>query len=88
MAGGFNGEPFEWNVKCIIVSGALTLGYLYLPSKRTDVALMVGFGSYIALAWYDSYDLCEWKLSPNTIISPLTASVKPAVVGGQYVRSY
>ena len=86
MGGGFNNKPFEYNVKCILVSGALTMGYLYLPKDRTDIALLVGLGSYVALAWYDSYDLCEWKLSPNTIISPLTASVKPAVVDGEYVR--
>jgi hypothetical protein len=34
---------------------------------------------YVALAWYDAYEMCDLKLSANTILHPLTAEVKPPI---------
>lgn len=79
MGGGFNDKPFELNAKCLIISGSLTAGYFYLPPKRTDIALGILFSSYILLSWYDAYDMCQYKLSANTLIHPLTASLKPPI---------
>ncbi len=85
MGGGFNNKPFELNPKCLVISGSLAVGYYYMPPKRPEIFLSVLFGSYIALAWYDAYNLCDYKLSANTLIHPLTASFKPPVNSkGQY----
>jgi hypothetical protein len=79
MAGGFNDKPFELNGKCLLISGGLAYGYYYLPPKDRFTFWSIFFGSYVALAWYDSYDMCNYKLSANTILHPITASIKPAV---------
>jgi len=68
----------EINLKCVVVSGGLILGHWLLP-KNIPSYLFIGFGSYIALAWYDHYDYCHLKLSADTILHPLTASLKPSV---------
>lgn len=78
MGGGFNEKPFEVNMKCVIVSGGLITAHWLLP-KNIPSYLFIGFGSYIALAWYDAYNMCDYKLSAGTILHPLTASVKPPV---------
>ena len=79
MAGGFNDKPFELNGKCLIVSGGLAYSYYYLPQKDRLTFWSIFFGSYVALAWYDSYDMCSYKLSANTILHPITAAIKPPV---------
>ena len=79
MAGGFNGKPFELNGKCLIISGSLAYGYYYLPPKDSKIFWALFFGSYVALAWYDAYDMCQYKLSANTVLHPITASIKPPV---------
>ena len=48
----------EINAKCVIVSGGLIIGHWLLP-KNIPSYLFIGFGSYIALAWYDHYNY--WK---------------------------
>ena len=68
----------EINMKCVVVSGGLILGHWLLP-KNIPSYLFIGFGSYIGLAYYDAYNLCDLKLSANTILHPLTASLKPPV---------
>lgn len=78
MAGGFNDKPFELNGKCLIVSGGLAYGHYYLP-KSSLTFWSIFFGSYVALAWYDSYNMCDYKLSANTILHPITAAIKPPV---------
>jgi hypothetical protein len=79
MAGGFNDKPFELNGKCLIISGGLAYSYYYLPQKDRLTFWSIFFGSYVALAWYDSYDMCSYKLSANTILHPITAAIKPPV---------
>ncbi len=66
------------NLKCVIVSGGLITAQWLLP-KKIPSYLFIGFGSYIGLAYYDAYNLCDLKLSANTILHPLTASLKPPV---------
>lgn len=68
----------EINAKCVIVSGGLIIGHMMLP-KTIPAYLFIGFGSYIALAWYDHYNLCAAKLSADTILHWTTASLKPPV---------
>ena len=73
----------EINVKCLIVSGGLASAVYYLP-KDNDSFWAVFFASYICLAWYDHYALCDYKLSATTVLHPLTAFIKPAVVNEKY----
>ena len=68
----------EVNAKCVIVSGTLVAGHWLLP-KTVPAYLLIGFGSYIALAYYDAYHLCDLKLSAGTVLHPLTAFLKPPV---------
>ena len=79
MGGGFNDVPFEINGKCLVISGGLAYGYYYLPPKSSLTFWSIFFGSYVALAWYDSYNMCDYKLSANTILHPITAAIKPSV---------
>ena len=78
MAGGFNNQPFEFNLKCLYISGGLAVAHQVLP-KGVSGAVMVMILSYVGLAYYDAYDMCDLKLSANTILHPLTASVKPPI---------
>lgn len=78
MGGGFNDKPFELNLKCLYVSGALAVGHEVLP-KGIFGAVAVMLLGYVGLAYYDAYEMCDLKLSANTILHPLTASVKPPV---------
>lgn len=68
----------EINTKCIIVSGTLVAGHWLLP-KTIPSYVLIGFGSYIALAWYDHYNYCDLKLSADTILHPFAAWAKPPV---------
>lgn len=79
MAGGFNNKPFEFNAKCLIISGSLAYGYYYLPPKDSKLFWSIFFGSYVLLSWYDAYEMCDYKLSANTFLHPLTADIKPPV---------
>lgn len=78
MAGGFNNQPFEFNLKCLYISGGLAVAHQVLP-KGVSGAVMVMILSYVGLAYYDAYEMCDLKLSANTILHPLTASVKPPI---------
>jgi len=78
MGGGFNNKPFELNMKCLYISGGLAVAHQVLP-KGVSGAVMVMLLSYVGLAYYDAYELCDLKLSANTILHPLTASVKPPI---------
>ena len=79
MGGGFNNKPFELNAKCLIISGSIAYGYYYLPPKDRSIFWALFFGSYVGLAWYDAYEMCDYKLSANTILHEVTASIKPPV---------
>jgi hypothetical protein len=78
MGLGFNDKPFELNLKCIYVSGGLAVAHQLLP-KGISGAVAVMLLGYVGLAWYDAYEMCDLKLSANTILHPLTASVKPPI---------
>lgn len=68
MAGGlFPGQPFALNIKCIIFTLILALGYWFAPHKNLWVLAFLIWFPYIALAWYDySYD-CKDKLKPTLV---------------------
>lgn len=68
----------EINMKCLYISGGLAVAHQVLPKQITG-AVLVMLLSYVGLAYYDAYELCDLKLSAGTILHPLTASVKPPV---------
>jgi hypothetical protein len=84
MTDGFNGKPFEFNPKCLVISGSLAFGYYYLPHKSDTIFWIIFFGIYVALAWYDAYDMCQYKLSAETLLHPVTSAIKPPVRDGRY----
>jgi len=68
MAGGiFPGRPFQFNIKCIIFTLLIALGYWFLPQRNIYVLIFLLWIPYISLAWYDySYD-CQDKMLPTII---------------------
>jgi hypothetical protein len=66
MSGGiFPDRPFSLNIKCIIFTIIIALGYWYLPYKNVYVLIFLLWLPYIALSWYDyAYD-CEDKIQPT-----------------------
>jgi hypothetical protein len=68
MAGGvFPGKPFEFNVKCIIFSLILSLGYWFAPHRNLWVLAFLLWFPYLAMAWYDWSYKCESKLQPTAV---------------------
>ena len=68
MAGGvFPGKPFEFNVKCIIFSLILSLGYWFAPHRNLWILAFLLWFPYLAMAWYDWSYKCESKLQPTAV---------------------
>ena len=68
MAGGiFPGQPFRFNVKCIVFTLVLAAGYWYLPHKNPWILAFLIWFPYIALAWYDWSYQCQDKLQPTIV---------------------
>lgn len=78
MGLGFNDKPFELNLKCIYVSGGLAVAHELLPKGMSGAVAVMLLG-YVGISYYDAFQLCDLKLSANTILHPLTASVKPPI---------
>lgn len=74
----FMSKHKELNMKCVYISGGAIAAHWLLP-KNIPSYVLLGFGTYVLLAAYDHYDYCSLKLSANTILHPLTASLKPPV---------
>lgn len=60
--GFFTTRPFEFNIKCIIVSGVLMAGYWFLPNKNPWMLPAIFIISYVALSWYDVLYNCNSKM--------------------------
>jgi hypothetical protein len=68
MAGGlFPGRPFVFNIKCIIFSLFMSLGYWYSPKKNVLILAFLIWFPYILLAWYDWAYKCQNKLHPTVV---------------------
>jgi len=66
MAGGvFPGQPLSLNIKCVVFSALIAGGYWFLPYKNIAVLVALLYFPYLALAWYDYYYKCEYKLQPT-----------------------
>ena len=51
------------NIKCVMISGGVVGAYYLLPPDNLWIAVGLGFGTYIGIAWYDSYFQCEDRLT-------------------------
>ena len=68
MSGGiFPGQPFHFNIKCIIFTIIIAGGYWYLPKKNILLLVFLLWLPYVALAWYDYSYNCEFKILPTVI---------------------
>jgi len=68
MSGGFfPNYPFKFNVKCIIFTIIIAVGYWFLPYRNLFVLFFLFWFPYIALAWYDYSYKCHDKLEPTIV---------------------
>jgi len=68
MSGGiFPNYPFHFNIKCIIFTLIIALGYWYLPQKNIFILKFLLWLPYIALAWYDYSYKCNNKSVPTIL---------------------
>ena len=81
MAGGiFTTRSFELNIKCVIFSAIFIALYWFLPtiSQRNIFILPLIFVvTYIGLAWYDWYYVCDTKMYSGNKGFSLTSAFKP-----------
>jgi hypothetical protein len=68
----------EINLKCLYIGGGLAVAHELLP-KGVPGAIAVMLLSYVGIAYYDAYELCDLKLSAGTPLHFLTADVKPPI---------
>lgn len=53
------------NLKCIVFTLVLVLGYWYLPRRNKWVLLALLYFPYLALAWYDWHYDCKRNMGPT-----------------------
>ncbi len=86
-------EP-TFNLKCIVLTAILALGYWFLPKKSLIVLALIVYGSYLALAWYDYIYDCRRRLGPTYLSTfylpfkpPLSCQVRQYYSFPGYVKS-
>jgi hypothetical protein len=76
MYGGiFTERPFEFNLKCIVISLFLAVAYWVSPKQNMVVLILILFASYFAISIYDHLYNCEARMksgqySPRSIFKP------------------
>jgi UDP-N-acetylmuramyl pentapeptide phosphotransferase/UDP-N-acetylglucosamine-1-phosphate transferase len=66
MAGGiFKDQPFALNPKCIVISLIFAIFYWYMPYRKWYILVFILWVTYIAIAWYDDYYKCKYKMHPT-----------------------
>ena len=78
------GEP-TWNVKCIVFTLALAIGYWFAPPRNKWVLVFLLWFPYLVLAWYDYWYACKKNMGP-TYLSLFYAWFKPE--GSQQIRDF
>jgi len=68
----------EINLKCLYIGAGLAVAHELLP-KGVSGAVAVMLLSYVGIAYYDAYELCDLKLSAGTPLHFLTADIKPPI---------
>ncbi len=80
----YEGEP-TWNVKCIVFTLVLALGYWFLPPKNKWVLICLLYFPYLVLAWYDYIYQCKRNMGP-TYLSLFYKWAKPK--DSQQIKDY
>jgi len=63
---GYDATPPQINVKCIVFTMLISMGYWYLPKRNKWVMLALLYFPYIIMAWYDSiYNCTRNRLGPT-----------------------
>ena len=57
--------PPALNLKCIVFTAFLALGYWCLPPRNKWVLLACSYFPYLALAWYDWIYACQHNFGPT-----------------------
>ncbi len=57
--------PIATNMKCIVFTLLLSLGYWFLPKRNKWVLICMLYFPYLALAWYDYLYVCERNMGPT-----------------------
>lgn len=66
MAGGlYKSQPFALNPKCIVISIIFALFYWFTPYRKWYILVFILWVTYIAIAWYDHFYHCKYKLHPT-----------------------
>lgn len=66
MAGGlFPGQPFSFNIKCIVFTAVVAGGYWFLPPRSWWVLAVLLWLPYVAMAWYDYAYECRNHMQPT-----------------------
>jgi hypothetical protein len=61
----YDTTPPALNLKCIVATLLLSLGYWYLPSRNKYVLLFLAYVPYLAIAWYDYIYACKHNFGPT-----------------------
>tara|TARA_B110000259_G_scaffold188118_1_gene245057 strand:+ start:1832 stop:2548 length:717 start_codon:yes stop_codon:yes gene_type:complete len=78
MAGGiFVNQPFHPNIKCIVFSIILMLGYWTLPKKNPFMLPLIFVIAYVSMAWYDHMYDCDMKMYGGKYGGYLSSPFKP-----------
>jgi hypothetical protein len=76
MYGGiFTNRPFEFNLKCIVISLFLGISYWLSPAQSPIVLVLILVMSYLAISWYDHLYDCNPRMksgqyNPRSIFKP------------------
>jgi hypothetical protein len=72
----YDTTPPAVNLKCIVFTLMLSLGYWFLPSKNKYVLVCLSYFPYLILAWYDYLYQCKHNFGP-TYLANFYAWAKP-----------
>lgn len=64
------------NLKCILLTIVLSVGYWWLPKKNLIILGAILYFTYISLAWYDYLYTCQRNMGP-TYLSLFYWWIKP-----------
>tara|TARA_X000001036_G_C20550058_1_gene753989 strand:- start:248 stop:628 length:381 start_codon:yes stop_codon:yes gene_type:complete len=64
----YDETPPSINLKCIVFTILLALGYWYLPKKNKWILLILLYFPYLVLAWYDYYYDCGRNFGPTYLM--------------------
>jgi hypothetical protein len=81
----YNFTPPAVNLKCIVFTIGLALGYWFLPPHNKYVLVALCYFPYLALAWYDWIYSCRHNFGP-TYLAHFYSWAKPQ--GSSQIKIY